>query len=209
MLVSKDMAEKMQRGGVVHIQSEDGKKYHARHARQLEPAERQAIMSQPRELVPCQTITYQAVDEAMDVEDDSSPAGVSSARSGRGVGGVQRRRSPVLLRPSEVDAVAAASAASERERMLLERERILALREHEWRQHILQYERDYDRVYEARQNHFAAHPYYHRYSERPHPQIAHWDPRVDQPRAERHPIVYTTRPPRSITPREPPRSSSR
>lgn len=200
------MAEKMRRGGVIQFQSEDGREYHARHSEEPGLAERAAYFSQLGEGAAGKKFKYQAADEAMDIEDDSSPGSLSSVRSGREVRDVrdmrevQERYSPLLPTPARVDAVAAATAAAERERALRERERVLALREREMaeRQHILQYEREYEHVYEERQRHLAAHPYYPRYG---------WDPRTE-PR-DRQPIVYAARPPRSITPRGPARTSSR
>lgn len=216
VLVSTDMAEAMRQGQLLKIQSEDGREYRARHTEEPGPAERAAYFSQLGEGAPKGKFKYQAADEAMEVEDDWSPGSASSG--GRSAPEVRGRRSP------PVDPVAAAGAAIERERLLRERERQLASRERELRelaeraeraerQHILQYEREYERVYDERQRHLAAHPYYPRLAEREvlRPQHQHWDPRVDPrlERAGRHPIVYATRPPRSITPRGPPRSSSR
>lgn len=222
LLVSTDMAEKMRRGGVIQFQSGDGKEYQARHAGEPDLAERTAYFSQLGAGAAGKKFVYQAADEGMDVDDYSSPASMSSV--GRYTQHGLERYTPVHCSPpppsvSQVDAVAAAAAeVIERERALRERERMLAIREREMaeRQHILQYEREYEQVYEERMRHLAAHPYHPRYADREVDRLRRqraplWNPRTDGriERGDRHSIVYAIRPPRSVTPRGPSRSCSR
>lgn len=228
VLVSTDVADDLRRGKAIALQSPDGRQYRATHTQAPSPAERVAYFERIGQGALGNGFKYVAADERSDVEQSGAGAvSVASTSTATSLHGVipYEVTSPGV--PSSPRRRAEAAAVAERELMIAERERMLASRERELaeREHIALVERDYERVYEERQRHYAAHPYYPRYeridrvasrtarvvhSTSPtHGSDLVWEPRFEHRIVDRHPIVYTARPSRSISARGPARSASR